>query len=326
MKSMAVINFYFADQKPKYLDFYLSSCSYNPTVDFILFTNLDIQNNYPNIKVVNIKFEEFTDILINKITSGLLEHGIKEKIVINQAYKISDFRPCFGYCLEEYLKEYDFWGVSDLDLIFGNIRKYIPGECLEKYNKLYENGHFFLIKNTKECNEMFFEDYENSFYSAIHSEKNSFYEEVYEKPWIPSGGINSRFDERGQLYKNRKTLCDISFKYHNLIDFKNQVDSKRIVFVFDKGTLYRVYKTKNEIHKEEVFYAHFQKRSLMDKTDNVDEFYITNTAFRSIPEDDEELFTDTKQFDYITYRWFKFRYIDALKRKLNGNFKKRELK
>lgn len=321
MKKIAIINFYFADKKPEYLDFYLSSCAYNPTINFILFTNLKIEKEFANIKIVNMDFKEFTNILINKVTTGLLERGIEEKIEIKQAYKIADFRTCFGYCLEEYLKGYDFWGVSDLDLIFGNIRKYIPEEYLEKYDKLYEHGHFALIRNNKKCNEMFFKDYENSFYSVIHSEKNTFYEEVYEKPWIPHGGINSRFDEYGALYKNRQAFCDISFKYHNLVDLKNPAKSKNIVFVFDKGTLYRVSKTKNKIYYEEVFYAHFQKRKLLKKTENLEQFCVTNTAFRTIPKKEEELFIDVKKHDYLTYKYFKFRYIDVIKRKINGDFK-----
>ena len=321
MKKIAIINFYFANQKPEYLDFYLSSCSYNPTIDFILFTNLEIQNSASNIKIVKMEFKEFTEILIERLTNGLLERGIHENVVIKQPYKIADFRTCFGYCLPEYLKGYDFWGVSDLDLIFGNIRKYIPEECLEKYDKLYEHGHFALIRNTKKCNEMFFEDYENSFYSVLHSEKNTFYEEVYEKPWIPHGGINSRFDERKSLYKNRKALCDISFKYHNLIDLKNPAKSKEIVFVFDEGTLYRVCRTKNKIYREEVFYAHFQKRKLISKTNNLKKFCATNMAFRDVPENEKDLFIDVKKHDYMTFKYFKFRYIDSIKRKINGEFK-----
>lgn len=321
MKKIAIINFYFASQKPEYLDFYLSSCSYNSTIDFILFTNLDIQISASNIKIVKMQFEEFTDIIQKKITKGLLERGIQDNVEIKQAYKIADFRPCFGYCLDEYLKEYDFWGVSDLDLIFGDIRKYIPEEALEKYDKLYEHGHFALIRNSKKCNEMFFEDYENSFYSVLHSEKNTFFEEVYEKPWIPHGGINSRFDENKSLYKNRKAFCDISFKYHNLIDLKNPAKSKEIVFVFDEGKVYRVCRLKDKIYREEVFYAHFQKRKLTKETENLDKFYATNTAFRSMPKKEQDLFGDVKKLDYMTYKYFKFRYIDAIKRKINGEFK-----
>lgn len=321
MKKIVIINFYFADKKPEYLDFYFSSCSYNPTIDFILFTNLEIQSKYPNIKIVNMKFEEFADILIKKIKQGLLERGITDNISISIPYKIADFRPCFGYCLGEYLEGYDFWGISDLDLVFGNIRKYIEEEKLEKYDKLYEHGHFSIIRNNKKCNEMFFEDYENSFYSVLHLEKNTFFEEVYEKKWLPHGGINSRFNERNSLYKNRKALCDISFKYHNLIDLKNPAKSKEIVFVFDRGTLYRVCRNKDKIYYEEVFYAHFQKRKLVRKTDSVDKFCVTNIAFRAIPEKEEDLFIDIKEKDYITYNYFKFRYIDSIKRKINGELR-----
>jgi len=325
MKSIALINFYFGNKIPEYMDFYLSSVSYNKTIDLFLFTNLNIKSPGNNIKIINTTFEEFSSTIIQHVTKGLNSRGIYDIVKISNPYKISDFRPCFGYCLEKYIIGYDFWGVSDLDLIFGDIRKYITEESLEKYDKLYENGHFFLIRNTKECNELFFEDYKNSFYSVLCSEKNSFYEEVYEKPWIPGGGINTIFDKKSLLYKNRKALCDISFKYHNLVDLKNPVKSKRIIFIFNEGKLYRIYKANNKLHKEEIFYAHFQKRKLIKKTDNYKKFCVTNTAFRSIPEHDEQLFIDTKKIDYITHKYFKFRYIDAIRRKINKDFKKREL-
>lgn len=321
MKKIAIINFYFAKTVPSYMDFYLSSFSYNPTVDLYLFTNLELDCTYSNVHIIKTTFEKFADQIKTTVEAELKKMGIQDRVVISHPYKIADFRPAFGLCFQEYICEYDFWGGCDLDLIFGNIRKYIPDETLDNYDKIYEHGHFFLIRNTEECNKAFLEDYEKSFAGVLHLEKNSFFEEVYEKPWLPHGGINPIFDKRGRLYKNRKAFCDISFKYTNLIDLKNDSGSCQNVFKFVQGNLYRLSLINDEIRCEECFYAHFQKRQVPVHTDCLDCFYVTNVGFEQYAEDSMKIFEHTDKKKKITYKYIKFRYLDSIRRKINGDFK-----
>lgn len=320
MKKIALINFYFAPKAPDYMDFYISSCAYNPDVDFFVFTNLELQYDYKNIHIVKMQFEEFAQIIKQTIEKALKEEGINDEVIIKHPYKIADYRPTFGLCFQKWVKDYDFWGYCDLDLVFGNIRKYVTDDLMESFDKLYEHGHFSVIRNTEKCNKMFLKDYKNSFYSVLHMEKNSFFEEVYEKKWLPHGGINSIFEKEGTLYKNRKALCDISFKYGNLIDLKNPSGSNRNVFVFEKGKLCRVARLSHSIENEEVFYVHFQKRKLRNLTTNTNEFIADNTAFRTYSHTDKDLFKGTCRFNIPTRKWIRFRYLDAIKRKLNKDF------
>lgn len=320
MKKIAIINFYFGNHKPEYMDYYISSCAFNSNIDFYIFTDLNLEYEYSNIHILHMKFKEFAGIISTKIKNALEAKGIFENVVINHPYKVADYRPTFGLCLEEWLKDYDFWGYCDLDLVFGDMRKYLSDELLDKYDKLYEHGHFSIIRNTKECNERFLDDYRNSFYSVIHMEKNSFFEEVYEKKWLPHGGVNSIFDRMGALYKNRKALCDISFKYNNLIDLKNTSKSNRNVFLFEEGKLYRLTLADKKVNKEEVFYVHFQKRRMSGKSANLKRFYADNDSFREYGKVDVSLFKRTSRVNIYTKKWIKFRYIDAIKRKINNDF------
>ena len=48
--------------------------------------------------------------------------------------------------------EYDFWGYCDIDLIFGNIRKFITDDILDKYDKILSRGHFTLFRNKDSIN------------------------------------------------------------------------------------------------------------------------------------------------------------------------------
>ena len=63
----------------------------------------------------------------------------------------------YGYLFDDYLTEYDFWGHCDVDLIFGNIRKFIDDKILNQYDRILSRGHLSLYRNCKEINELFFE-------------------------------------------------------------------------------------------------------------------------------------------------------------------------
>ena len=322
MKSIAMINFYFADKIPDYMDFYLSSLSYNNTIDLFLFTNLDISSPSRNIRIVKSSFEEFRAKIVEGVSREMKKRGYADEVIIESVYKLADFRPTFGVCFQDYLKDYDFWGGCDLDLVFGDVRKYLPDEILNHYDKIFEHGHFFLIRNEDECNTAFLEDFDYCFKGALHIRKNSFFEEVYEKPWLPHGGVNSIFDRRNKLYKNRKALCDVSFKYGNLIDLKNPSGGNRNLFVFSQGNLFRYSLIDGQVVKDEVFYAHFQKRHLEAHTKEKNKFIVGNTAFEPYEEIDEKTFDKyTKKRNIVTKRYLRFRYMEAIGRKIHRDYK-----
>ena len=46
-------------------------------------------------------------------------------VKIATSYKLCDFKPAYGFLFPEILKEFKFWGHGDIDVIYGNIRKFI---------------------------------------------------------------------------------------------------------------------------------------------------------------------------------------------------------
>jgi len=61
---------------------------------------------------------------------------------------------------EDWLKDYDFWGYGDLDLIYGNIRKFCNDQVLQEYDiisgrKKYLTGHFALYRNNETVNNLY---------------------------------------------------------------------------------------------------------------------------------------------------------------------------
>ena len=135
---------YFGDF-PKWIDYFLLSCSKNKNIQWLLLSD---SNNHPEL-LQNVKIVYFTLNDFNQLAT----HKLNLKIRVNHPYKICDFRPAFGKIFEEYINSYDFWGYSDIDLIYGNIRKFLPDEILNEFDLVsprreYFTGHFALYRNT----------------------------------------------------------------------------------------------------------------------------------------------------------------------------------
>ena len=62
-------------------------------------------------------------------------------ICLESPYKLCDYRPTYGLALSKWIGTYDFWGYCDLDMLFGDLRKYFSDEILSKVDRCYVNGH-----------------------------------------------------------------------------------------------------------------------------------------------------------------------------------------
>jgi hypothetical protein len=158
---------------PEYINLFLESCRCNPTVDFILFSDCGpLPESLPNVQVVEMKLDHIRERAREKI-------GIREP-AIRRPYKLCDFRPAFGLMFREYISEYDFWGHTDIDLIYGDIRGSVKEDVLKRKDiisgkKYYLTGWFWLFRNNEEVNNLFRRsgDYEK----VMSSEKNFVFDE-----------------------------------------------------------------------------------------------------------------------------------------------------
>jgi hypothetical protein len=153
---------------PWYLPYFIHSCSYNPTIDFLIVTDnkTEISNKPDNVRVFYKKLEEINSTATKKL-------GFQ--VNIEHAYKLCDFKPAYGFLFSEILSDYDFWGQADLDIIYGNIRDFITFEMLENYDFIsvrhdYTTGCFALYKNNKKMNTFFMrsKDYKPVFSNPQH--------------------------------------------------------------------------------------------------------------------------------------------------------------
>jgi len=161
---------------PEWIDYFLQSCRYNPSVTWLIYSNIDKPDNCPsNVFFTKKKLSDFNDLASEKL---------QLKIRISNPYKICDLKPAFGEIFKEYISGFDFWGYSDIDLIYGDIRSFITDNILEKYDlisvrKDYIAGHFTIYKNEEKTNLLYkkcchyaeiFKD--NSHYFAFDEQSN----------------------------------------------------------------------------------------------------------------------------------------------------------
>jgi hypothetical protein len=153
---------------PWYLPYFIHSCAYNPTVDFIIITDNSepVQNKPDNVKFVYKTLNE-----IKREASLKLGFAVN----IDRPYKLCDYKPAYGFLFPEIIKGYDFWGQSDLDIICGSIREFITSEMLSKYDFIslrhdYTTGCFALYRNTEKMNSFFMrsKDYKAVFSNPQH--------------------------------------------------------------------------------------------------------------------------------------------------------------
>jgi len=146
---------------PWYFPYFLHSCRYNPTIDFLIFTDqskikLDLP---PNVKIISYSLEQFkTD----------ASKALGFNVSVESGYKLCDFKPAYGLIFSDWIKDYDFWGYCDVDVIFGNIRAFMTDELLNEYDIIsarhdYLTGCFALYRNNEFMRNLFKQskDYQN---------------------------------------------------------------------------------------------------------------------------------------------------------------------
>ena len=78
------------------------------------------------------------------------------RVVSHRAYKLCDFIPAFGVAFRDHLRSYTHWGLSDLDLVFGNLDNFIDKSAdIFSTHQGFISGHFFYVRNIPFINNSF---------------------------------------------------------------------------------------------------------------------------------------------------------------------------
>lgn len=267
MKNRVLIICIYFGKLPQYTQLWLDSCAYNKDYNWLLVTDDDMNTlNVPkNVTVEKLTLEQLKKIIMKK--TGIVYNGEK-------AYKMCDFRPAYGEIFGEYLNGYNYWAHCDLDMIFGDLGKYITDELLNKYDKIYNNGHLTIYRNIKEVNERYKADNPYFNYRFILENKKHY-------GFDESRGIQRIYDLYNiNYYKKSSDIADINpiHSYFTIL----QENTDKQCFYWQNGKVFRIIEKNNKIKKEEFMYIHFQKRKMPINFSEIDRnlgIYITNRGF-----------------------------------------------
>lgn len=268
MRKICIIIPYFGNL-PRIFDFWMHSALNNPTIDFLLLTDCNVKS-INNVKVFPFSFEEM---------QAHIQKFFDFPIALKQPYKLCDYKGAYGYVFQEYIKDYDFWGFGDIDLIYGDMRRFITEDVLEKYDVISGWGHLTLYRNNKFCNEFFKTKVDGFLYykDVFLCERNLFFDEYWHNGlsdmWMflyPEKIWDSRLFDDVQI-------PEISMNFVSVFHLEH---SNHLIFLYENKKLYRLYLKAGKIMKEETLYAHFQKRKFMKfRTNDFSQYLIVPNKF-----------------------------------------------
>lgn len=252
MKSICYIVPYFG-RLPENFQIWLLGCKYNPTIDWIIYTDDNRCFDYPkNVKVQYCSFEEM---------KKRIQSFYDFEVDLSRPWRLALMKPAYGEIFSDDLKGYDFWGYCDIDLMWGDIRKFYTEEILNNYERIGFQGHSTLFPNNIKLNLQY--------RTIIPNQIN--YIDVF------SGKLDFSWDESGinmiYTYLNKKSLefREVCFahldKYKKGFYIKHRPKNEDNyncyqIFKWEKGKLIRYSLVGSTIRKEEMMYIHFWCRPM----------------------------------------------------------------
>lgn len=189
---IAILATYFG-RLPPFTQLFLASCAWNKGINFLLIGDAwkELQEDVPdNCKVIAIDLEEFKQ----RAHSAT---GIEASF--SSPYKICDYKPALGHIFAKELNGYDYWGICDIDLVFGDIESFLT--TLNQYDVFstrseFLSGPLFLMRNCDDINLLYRQsrDYQTVLSSDRHF---SFCECAF--AWVPLRAGKSILDVKTEI-------------------------------------------------------------------------------------------------------------------------------
>lgn len=139
---------------PRWCKLFFDSVGRNPVIDVIVAcTTVPPCTLPPNVRLY-------------ELTSGELSSRFGKATGLNvgiiSGHKLCDFRPFFGLAFADLLAGYEFWGFCDIDLVLGDLSKFLTSDFLNPMDVFSAHdqqivGHFTIIRNCERLNRLAFE-------------------------------------------------------------------------------------------------------------------------------------------------------------------------
>lgn len=246
MNKKIIILICYYGKAPWYFIYFLHSCKFNPDIDFCIFSDMDPLPDLPgNVSIITKSIQDLKQLAGEKL-------GFE--VNIDFPYKLCDFKPAYGLIFSEYTKGYDFWGQSDIDIIYGNLRGFLTDEFLDRYDFIslrhdYTTGCFALYRNNGLMNTIFrrSRDYRKVFSESSHF---CFDECNFVQDELTAGRSIFELDTEIESFTHIIKLAEIKKEIRAHFDFilieglpgRIRFDNGRIIYKNDfEGILYHLF-------------------------------------------------------------------------------------
>jgi len=191
---------------PFWMPFFIESCRANSDINWLLISDCERLNDLPlNVEQRYVSFVDYCAWISQRL--GFI-------FAPQHPYKLCDLKPAYGYLHEADIEGYDYWGFSDLDLIYGDLRGYFCTERLRRYkffstHERRVSGHLCLLRNEPALRELFWRI--RDFKERAQDKKNHALDE---------GGFTRLFLWRKNFPPSLFRLMGLFNSYRRLAEFK----------------------------------------------------------------------------------------------------------
>lgn len=275
MNTICTISIYYGKFN-NYFRLWLKSCEFNPTIDFLIITDINYDERIPE----NVKFIKLTLDEIARRASLVLGFEVS----FQNPYKLCDFRPLYGEILHGELSKYEYWGHNDMDMIYGDIQHYLNEYNYKEYDKFLPLGHLSFYKNNDEVNKYYkLPGCKCGDYKTILKDEKRVYalDENLGICSIMQANHKPLFYKR--VFADITSICNrFKLSTGSTVDGRYEPNYKYQIFYWEKGKIFREFFDGEKFQKQEFIYIHLLRRpnyKLTFNPDNVDSFYITPSGF-----------------------------------------------
>lgn len=159
----------FFGRAPLWLPAFLLSCRSNSDVQWFIYTDVELATATP----ANVNWKPLSVGELSARASDAL--GTSVEIRLSYTRKIADLKPAYGLIFADDLRPFDFWAHSDLDIVWGDVRRFVTDSILATHDIVSSragrtSGHFTLYRNTPSINRTFelIPDYPQAMVNPAH--------------------------------------------------------------------------------------------------------------------------------------------------------------
>lgn len=234
---------------PAYTDLFLEGCAHKKIAEFLLCSEVPPTKALPsNVKHVPMSAKEIWSRL-EKVT-GLTLASLP-------GHKLCDFKPFYGLAFADLLSPFEFWGYTDVDLMFGQIDVGLEDKMLDSLDGFSAHanqfvGHFAFLRNLAEVNRLAFEipRWQELCLSPIaeHVDEERFSEVLKKHPELRWGYPESLEREL------QKPFCRHAVTFSSRGRLADMVNPTDFVVTWERG---RLWMERPGHPRTEILYVHF---------------------------------------------------------------------